>query len=816
MKISYNWLKDYLNIDKSPEEVSDILTAIGLEVEGLVKFETVKGGLENFVIGHVKECTKHPNADRLSVTKVDAGTGELLPIVCGAPNVAEGQKVVVALPGAVIHMGEQSFTIKKTKIRGEISQGMICAEDELGLGDSHEGIMVLEDDIPVGMKASDYFRIETDTIFEIGLTPNRIDAGSHYGVARDLAAFFSLERETRAKLPDISSFKPDNNDYPVEVIIENKEACPRYAGVTITGVQVTPSPSWIQDKLRAIGLKPINNVVDITNLVLHETGQPLHGFDADKIAGKKIIVKTLPAGTKLKTLDEEERELDEQDLIICNVEEGMAIAGVFGGVDSGVTTDTKNVFLESAYFNPVWVRKTARRHGLHTDASFRFERGADPGMTIYALKRAALLIKETAGGKISSDVVDNYPAPVEDSRFQVSISNIQKLAGNPIKPSIIKNILSSLEIKIEKDEGDTLSLLVPAYRVDVTREADIVEDILRIYGYNNITFTEEVRASLNYAPRPGKDKIVNHVSDFLSSNGFHEIMSNSLTKSAYYDYLDGKAKNTLVELVNPLSTDLNVMRQTLLFGGLEAILRNINRQVNDLKLYEFGNCYYYDGQEDQKHDLSNYREVFRLGVFMTGNLYPETWNAKPIRVDIYHLKGYIEQIFEMLGIQKKELKTDSFMDAILEEGIGFYYNNVDLAVAGHVKKEFLLQMGIEQPVFFSEFNFNNVLKFAGKKRILFAELPKYPEVRRDLSLLLDKNVKFETLKNLAYETAGDILKEVNLFDVYTGDKIDKNKKSYAISYKLQDVTKTLKDQEIDNIMKKIIDVYSKKLGASIR
>ena len=816
MKISYNWLKDYLEIDKAPEEVSEVLTSIGLEVEGVIKFETIQGGLENFVTGQVVECSKHPNADRLSTTKVDAGTGELLPIVCGAPNVAAGQKVIVALPGAVIHSGDQSFTIKKSKIRGEVSEGMICAEDELGMGDSHEGIMVLEEDTPVGMRASDYFRIETDTVFEIGLTPNRIDAGSHYGVARDLAAWLSLEKETRAKLPDISSFSVDNHDYPVEVIIENAEACPRYAGVSVTGVKIEPSPQWLQNKLRAIGLNPINNVVDITNYVLHETGQPLHGFDADKVKGRKIIVKTLPAGSKITTLDEVERELTENDLIICNAEEGMAIAGVFGGMESGVTEETTNVFLESAYFNPVWVRKTARSQGLHTDASFRFERGADPGMTIYALKRAALLIKEIAGGQIASEVVDNYPSKVEDARFQVSISNIQKLAGNPLEPSIIKNILTSLEMEIEKEEGDVLSLRVPAYRVDVTREADIVEDILRIYGYNNITFTEEVRASLNYAEKPGKDKIVNRVSDFLSSNGFNEIMSNSLTKSAYYDYYNEAQANTLVELVNPLSNDLNVMRQTLLFGGLEAILRNINRQEQDLKLYELGNCYYYRGPRDDKHNLSRYEEIFRMAIFLTGNIYPERWNVKPVPVDFYYLKGFIEQIFEMLGIGYLDVKVSSYTDTLLNEGLSFEYNGMQMAIAGDVKKEFLSRMDIDQPVYFAEFNFDNVLKFAGKRKTTYSELPKYPEVRRDLSLLLNKDAEFSTLQEIAREITGDILKEVNLFDVYTGDKISKDKKSYAISYILQDPSKTLKDEEIDKIMNRIIDAYNKKLGASIR
>ncbi|MCK5028759.1 MAG: phenylalanine--tRNA ligase subunit beta, partial [Bacteroidales bacterium] len=607
MKISYNWVKNYINTDLSVQEVSKILTDTGLEVEGIENFESVKGGLEGLVIGKVVTCAKHPNADKLTVTTVDVGTGEELPIVCGAPNVAEGQKVVVATVGTTLYSGDEEFKIKKAKMRGEPSEGMICAEDEIGLGTSHDGIMVLDESAKIGMPAKEYFNIETDTVFEIGLTPNRIDGASHFGTARDLAAFLSQTQKTELIKPSVDEFKVDNNNLPIEIIVENNEACPRYTGITITNVKVGTSPEWLQNRLKAIGLNPINNLVDISNFVLHETGQPLHFFDADKIEGNKVIIKTLPRGTLFTTFDEEKRELSADDLMICNENNGMCIAGVFGGISSGVSENTKNIFIESAHFNSVFVRKTAKRHDLHTDASFRFERGSDPNITVYALKRAALLIKEIADGKISSEIVDVYPEPVADYKVDLTFHNLKRLIGKEIEKDKVKNILTSLDIKIVSEDDEKLSLEVPTYRVDVLREADVIEEVLRIYGYNNIEISEHVNSSLSYSQKPDKEKVQNTVSDILTANGFNEIMCNSLTKADYYKKLESYKPENLVNIVNPLSNDLNVMRQTLLFGGLESVAYNRNRRNQDLKLYEFGNCYNLKNSESENL-LKKYNE----------------------------------------------------------------------------------------------------------------------------------------------------------------------------------------------------------------
>ncbi len=817
MKISFNWLREYIPVELSPAETARILTNTGLEVEGMEETESVPGGLKGVVVGKVLECEKHPNADRLSVTKVDIG-GTVLPIVCGAPNVAEGQKVPVALVGTTLTMGDKKLTLKKTKIRGEVSEGMICAEDELGLGDSHDGIMVLDPEAPVGMPAADYFHVERDTVFEIGLTPNRIDGASHLGVARDLAAFLNQEEDkVKVSYPDVSAFRVDNHDFPMEIIIENKEACRRYTGITLTGVKVGPSPEWLQRRLKAVGLTPINNVVDVTNFVLYETGHPMHAFDADKIKGNKVIVKTLPAGTPFRTLDGEERKLDSGDLMICNEEEGMCIAGVFGGYDSGVKDETVNVFLESAWFHPEWIRRTARRHQLNTDASFRFERGADPNMTVYALKRAALLIREITGAKISSEIIDEYPVPVPDHKVTLRFEQLARLSGFDIPEERVKRILKNLDIRITKETGDYLELEVPPYRVDVQREADVIEEILRIFGYNNIPIPETVHSSLAYQPKPDKEKVVNTVSDMLTSLGFHEIISNSLTAGAYYEgSKDYPAANT-PKLFNPLSSELDSMRQTLLFGGLEAVRRNINHQRNLLKLYEFGNVYRLDPEKKTGAPLDKYSEEYHFALFVSGPAAPESWRQKRKDTDYYVLKSYVDRLLGRLGLPEAVLDKEELRESdTLQTGLIYRHQKEEIVRFGEVHADLLERLDVEQPVYFAEFRFEPLMRFIAGRRITYREPARFPEVRRDLALLLDKEVRFEDIRALAMKTEKKLLKRVSVFDVFEDPKLGENKKSYALSFILQDPGKTLTDKQIDGVMKRLMKVFEEKLGARIR
>ncbi len=815
MKISYNQLKQYIDINIKPEELAEILTDIGLEVEGTEEYESIKGGMEGLVIGEVKTCEKHPNADKLSITTVDIGTKDILPIVCGAPNVDAGQKVIVATVGTILYDGDKAIPIKKGKIRGEVSMGMICAEDEIGIGTSHDGILVLPESIETGTLAKDYFKIEKDTVFEIGLTPNRADGASHIGVARDLVAYFKFQgKNIELKKPDINNFKIDNTDLEIPVKIENNEACKRYAGITISGIKVTESPDWLKTRLKAIGLQPINNLVDITNYVLHETGQPLHAFDADKITGKKVIVKTLPEGTPFITLDKEERKLHNDDLMICNTEEPMCIAGVFGGAKSGVTDNTKNIFLESAYFNPVFVRKTSKRHALQTDASFRFERGVDPNMTIYALKRAALLIKEIAGGNISSEIVDVYPEPINDFKITVSYSHIDRLIGKKIDREDIDTILKALEIKITDKANDTIKLEVPPYRVDVTREADIIEEILRIYGYNNVESPHSVKSTLSYAPKPDENKLKNKISEFLSSQGFSEAMSNSLTKAKYYEDSDAFKEDESVKILNALSIDLNVLRQDLLFGTLEAVIRNINHKNSDIKLYEFGNTYHYN-KSNADNTLNSYKEEARLAVVVSGNKNKINWDTPEHKSDFYYFKSQIDGILERLNFNTKQLKTEENSNPVFSYGLKYSVNNKILVEFGSISNKVLSVFGIEQEVFFANIFWDNVMNTLPGNPI-FKEISKYPAVKRDLALLLNKDVKFAQIEELAYKTERKLLKDVSIFDVFENEKLGENKKSYAVSFIIQDETKTLKDKQIDKIMKKLQYNFEKELGAELR
>ncbi len=805
-------------MDMSPAEVSRILTGTGLEVEGMEEVEQVPGGLKGVVVGKVLECHRHPNADRLSVTKVDIGGGTVLPIVCGAPNVAEGQKVPVALVGTTLTMGEKKITLKKTKIRGEVSEGMICAEDELGLGDSHEGIMVLDEEAPVGLPAADYFHLESDTVFEIGLTPNRIDGASHLGVARDLAAFLNQDKDRMTvKYPDVSAFSVDNHDLPMEIIIEEKEGCRRYSGITLKDVKVGPSPEWLQRHLKAVGLTPINNVVDVTNFVLYETGHPMHAFDAAKIKGNKVIIRTLPEGTVFRTLDGEERKLSSEDLMICNEEEGMCIAGVFGGYDSGVTEKTTSVFLESAWFNPTWIRKTARRHQLNTDASFRFERGADPNITIYALKRAALLIREIAGGTVSSEILDVYPDPIPDTRVTLRYRQLARLSGFDIPHERVKRILQNLDIRILAEDEEKLDLQVPAYRVDVQREADVIEEVLRIFGYDNIPIPGEVRSAVTYSEKPDKEKVVNNISGMLTSLGFAEIMSNSLTPSAYYKELKDYPAEKTVTLFNPLSSELDGMRQTLLFGGLEAIQRNVNYKRNRLRLYEFGNVYFRKAAQEGSSPLDKYGEEARFALFVSGPQEPESWRHKPVDPDYYVIRSYVDRLLEKAGLPESKLKKEEIPESdIFSAGMMYLLGKEEVARFGEIRGEMLDKFEIEQAVFFAEVRLEPLLKIRKNLRVRYHEMPRYPAVRRDLALLLDKEVRFEEIRALAFRTEKKLLREVNVFDVFTDPRLGENKKSYAVSFVLQDPERTLTDRQIDKVMKKLMQAYEKEMEARIR
>ena len=816
MKISYNWILEYLATDKKPEELATILTNIGLEVEGMEDWISVKGGLQKVLTGEVKTCKKHPNADKLFLTTVDIGAGDHLRIVCGAPNVEKGQKVAVATPGAILNYKGDSFEIKRSKIRGEISEGMICAEDELGIGDSHEGIMVLPDDTPVGIPAHEVFHVEYDTVFEIGLTPNRIDGGSHFGVARDLNAYFNMFKASSVSLPSVENFKVDNDSRHIPVIIENGSDCIRYSGLTVSGVNVKESPEWLKNRLNAIGISPLNNIVDITNYVLHESGQPLHAFDADKIAGEKVIVKNLPEKTKFITLDEEERELSSTDLMICDADKGMCIAGVFGGRGSGVTDQTRNVFLESACFNPVSVRKTARRHDLQTDASFRFERGSDPNITVWALKRAALLIKELAGGTISSEIVDIYPRKIEKKVVEVSYDNINRLTGKEVNRKDIKKILTALDIDITDTDRDTFTCKVPTYRVDVSREADIIEEILRIYGYNNIEVPNKVNSTLSFFDKPNKERVINTISDMLSGAGFTEIMSNSLNPSSWYHESPDFDNHSLVMLTNPLSSDLDCMRQTLLYGGLSSISRNINRQNPDLKFFEFGTCYFLKRKQHPGNAVENYLEKLDLDLFITGNENPENWNNLTRKTDFYTIKSSVEIILEKLGLDCDSFTVKERMQDYYAEGLELSLKNEMIAHFGKIKKTYLEKQEIKQDVYYGHIEFGTVLNKLKQLTISFSELPKYPSVRRDLALLVDKKVRFDQIKRLAYKTEKDILRQVGLFDVYESESLGKNKKSYAVSFILRDNKRTLTDKIIDKVMKKLVEVFEKEIGAQIR
>jgi len=820
MKISYNWLKEYVDIDLDPDKIAGILTNTGLEVESYEKIETIKGGLNGVVIGEVLTCSKHPGADKLSVTTVDVGNGIILPIVCGAPNVAAGQKVVVATVGTSLFPGGSSLEIKKAKIRGEVSEGMICAEDELGLGNSHAGIIVLPADATVGMPAKEYFNIEDDYVFEIGLTPNRTDAMSHIGVARDLIASINLRNPNNPVSlikPCVDSFKTDNHSRPFEIIIEDTNACPRYSGLTITGVEVKDSPDWLKNRLLAIGLRPINNLVDISNYILHETGHPTHFFDADKVTGDKVIIKKLPKGTKFVTLDEIERELSGEDLMICNADEGMCIGGVFGGLHSGVTAGTKNVFLESAYFDPKILRKTSRFHVLNTDSSFRFERGADPNNTIYALKRAAMLIKQLAGGTIASEIIDVYPAPIVNSQVRVNYQNIDRLIGKKIEHDQIMDILVWLEMEIIEEDESGLIVEVPTFKADVKREADVIEEILRIYGYNNIEFPDRLRSALSYVKMPDPEFLQNLVSDYLTDNSFAEVINNSLTRSLFAEKFNVIKPENDVKIMNALSSDLNVLRQNLLFSGLETILYNNNRKNFDLKIYEFGKVYRQDISKAKQDDsLAKFGEEMRLSIFITGNVNRESWYQQQLEANFFYLKSVVMNILKKLGLNAGMFKQSEISNEVISMGLKYDYGDKNIVELGLVNQKLTKVFDIRQDVYFADFNWEQVLLLMKQHKVAYSEVSKYPGVRRDLALLVDQDVKFDNLKKLAFETEKHILREVNLFDVYEGDKIGKGKKSYALSFILQDEKRTLTDKIIDKTMQKLVEVFTTKVNAVLR
>jgi len=823
MKISYNWLKNYINTDLEPEKMSQLLTDCGLEVEGLEKVESVQGGLQGIVIGKVLTCEQHPNADKLSVTTVDVGMEEPLHIVCGAPNVAAGQTVPVATVGAVMYFGDEPFAIKKTKLRGEPSEGMICAEDELGLGTSHAGIMVLDDDIPAGTPAKDYFNIQEDYLFEIGLTPNRSDATSHIGVARDIKAvlnryaFENNGHKVGLSIPDVSAFGADNNNRPVEIIIEDELACRRYTGVTVSNVKVEESPEWLKNYLNTVGLRPINNLVDISNFVMMETGQPLHFFDADKIEGNKVIIRKAKKKEKFTTLDEIDRELSSEDLMICDSEKPMCIAGVFGGMHSGVTENTKTVFIESAWFDPPTIRKTAKRHGLQTDASFRFERGSDIEMTVYALQRAALLIKEIAGGEISSDMNDVYPMPLARNIVEINYQRVFSLIGKTFSTELVKEILESLDIKVLEESNEELKLEVPTAKVEVTREADIVEEILRVYGYNNIELSHEVRSALSYMPKPNPEKVKNRVADLLSANGYNEIMNNSLTAEAYYENTESIQAENHVKMLNPLSKELNILRRTLLFSGLEVIAYNQNRKITDLKLYEFGKSYHFNNSVDKAENVrQRYTENSHLSIFLSGNITGESWYKEAQKVSFFDMKNHLFNVLHKAGIDTQNLKEVPTEQPWFAEGIDVKIKKKTIATLGKLAKKYQKQFDINQAVFYAEIDWDLLMNAIPKSDTTMTAVPKFPEVRRDLALLVDKSVSFRDITNVVKQNGGALVKDVNLFDVYEGDKLEAGKKSYAISVMLQDPEKTLTDKLIDKTMNKLIGAFEHKIGAAIR
>ena len=820
MNISYNWLRRYLDTTLTAEQIAVILTDIGLEVESFEKVETVRGGLQGVVVGEVLACEDHPDSDHLHITKVDVGTGEPLPIVCGAANCRAGLKVLCATVGAVLYPGggDERFKIKRSKIRGVESLGMLCAEDELGIGPSHEGIVELPADAPVGMAAREYLRVEDDYLIEIGLTPNRVDAASHIGVARDLAAYLRSRGErTEVKWPDVSAFAVDNHDLPVAIRVENHEACPRYVGVTVSGCKIGPSPEWMQNCLRAAGINPKNNLVDITNFVLFELGQPLHAFDAAKIEGREVVVRTCAEGTPFVTLDGVERKLTDKDLMICSAERPMCIAGVFGGLDSGISETTTDVFIESAYFNPVWVRKTAKRFGLNTDSSFRFERGIDPNLQVYAAKRAALLMKELAGGSISSEITDICPVPAADFVFDISFARINALIGKEIPQETVRTILAALDVKILSEQEGRLTVAVPPYRVDVQREADLIEDILRIYGYNNVEIPARVRSTLSYAPKPDRNRLVNLAADFLTDNGFTEIMSNSLTKGAYYEGLTACPPERCVRILNPLSADLNVLRQALLFNMLEAVCLNINHKNGDLKLYEFGNCYFYDeAKRTEENHLAAYSEEYRLAIAVTGIATPQSWNTKPEKASFFTLRAVAEKLLRRFGIDIYALKSEPTQSDLFAEGLTMSLNGKELLQIGVVSGKLRRLTDVKQEVYYLEMNFDALVRSTKKHRIAAEELSKFPEVKRDLALLVDRDVTFAALRSVALATERKLLKNVSLFDVYEGDKLPEGKKSYALSFILEDKTRTLDDKTIERVMANLTRQFEQQCGAQVR
>lgn len=821
MNISYNWLKEYVDFDLTPEEVAAALTSIGLETGSVEEVETIKGGLEGLVIGEVLTCVPHPNSDHMHVTTVNLGNGEEpVQIVCGAPNVAAGQKVVVATLGTKLYDGDECFTIKKSKLRGVESNGMICAEDEIGIGTDHAGIIVLPSDAVVGTPAKEYYNIKSDYVLEVDITPNRADACSHYGVARDLYAWLvQNNKPTALHRPSVETFAVDNHELDVQITVENTEACPRYTGVTVKGVTVKESPDWLKERLNAIGLRSINNVVDVTNYIVHAFGQPLHCFDADQIKGNHIRVKTMPEGTSFVTLDGVERKLSDRDLMICNEEEAMCIAGVFGGLASGSTEQTKDVFLESAYFHPTWVRKTARRHGLNTDASFRFERGIDPNSVIYCLKLAALMVKELAGGTIACDIKDVCNAQFPDFRVELPYQYVHDLVGKTIPEDTIKSIVRSLEMKIVNETATGLTLDVPPYRVDVQRPCDVVEDILRIYGYNNVEIPTTLHSSLTTKGEEDKsNRLQNLVSEQLVGCGFNEILNNSLTRAAYYDGMTSYSPDKLVMLLNPLSADLNALRQTLLFGGLESIAHNTNRKNADLKFFEFGNCYHYNkDKQNPEHVLAPYSEECHLGLWVTGKKVSNSWTHPDEDSSVYELKAYVENIFTRLGLRMNDLVIGNLADDIYVAALSINTRGgKQLASLGLVTRKLLKPFDIEHEVYYADINWKEVFKAIRNVKVSYHELSKFPSVKRDLALLLDKKVQFSEIEKIAYETEKKLLKDVFLFDVYEGKNIEDGKKSYAVSFLLQDENATLNDKQIDKIMSKLIANLENKLGAKLR
>ena len=820
MNISYNWLKDYLDFDLQPDEVAAALTSIGLETGGVEEVQTIKGGLEGLVIGEVLTCEEHPNSDHLHITTVNVGGAEPLQIVCGAPNVAAGQKVVVAVNGTKLYDGDECFTIKRSKIRGVESNGMICAEDEIGIGTDHAGIIVLPADAVVGTPAKEYYNVKSDYVLEVDITPNRVDATSHFGVARDLAAYLKQNgKPANLKRPSVDAFKIDDEVPAIEVVVENKEACLRYSGITIKNVTVKESPEWLQNRLKVIGLRPINNVVDITNYILHGVGQPLHSFDADKIKGNKVVVRSATEGAKFVTLDGVERTLTDRDLMICNVEEPMCIAGVFGGLDSGVTEQTKNVFLESATFHPTWIRKTARRFGLNTDASFRYERGLDPNQTVEVMKRAALLIQEVAGGTITGAIQDIYPVPVAPYRVELTYDKVNTLIGKVIPVETVKSILESLEMKIVSETAEGLVIDVPVYRIDVQRDVDVIEDILRIYGYNNVEFSDNVKSNLSSQTLTDRTyKLQNLISEQLCGCGFNEILNNSLTRSAYYDNLSTYPVSHCVMLMNPLSADLNCMRQTLLFGGLESVEHNAKRKNGNIRFFEFGNCYDYNiDHKKEGETLAEFSEDYRLGLWVSGSRVDNNWAHPNEKSSVYELKAYVENILVRLGVNLQKVIFGNLANDIYSAGLSITTSSGrQLGTMGIVSPKICKELDIETDVYYAELSWTLLMKEIKKSKVTFSEISKFPAVKRDLALLLEKNVQFAEIEKIATESERKLLKDVALFDVYEGKNLPAGKKSYAVSFYLQDEGKTLNDKQIDAIMKKIQTNLEQKLGAQLR